>query len=253
MNAISLSTHFKNYFQIILACTPELVSRVQRIRYEVYCREFHYESEENCPAGLERDEYDENSLHCLVVYTAGGADAGCVRLIKTPADNLDYPLPLEKFCAHSLTHPILHPKKLPRTDIAEISRLAVHTNFRRRLGESESPFGRLSEVNITEEERRTFPLISFALFAAGAALMALSHKNDLFIMVEPRLAKRLQNLGLPFIQIGELLDYHGMRAAYHVTTEQLLKDMRGEMRELYDYVYSHLKIDFDKAGLHPIQ
>ena len=253
MNAIPLSTHFQNYFQIMLACTPALVSRVQRIRYDVYCQEFHYQSEENCPGGLEQDEYDGNSLHCLIVHAASGTDAGCVRLIKTPADNPDYPLPLEKFCANSLTHPLLCPRKLPRADIAEVSRLAVHTNFRRRLGESESPFGRLSEVAITEQEQRTFPLISFGLFAAGAALMVLSQKSDLFIMVEPRLARRLQNSGLPFVQIGELLDYHGMRAAYHVTTKQILQDMRGEMCELYNYVYGCLKTDFDKVGLELVE
>jgi N-acyl amino acid synthase of PEP-CTERM/exosortase system len=249
MNEIPLSTHFQNYFQVRLAYTLELIERAQRIRYDVYCQEFHYEQEESCPGGLEKDDYDQYAIHCLVVHSASDTPAGCVRLVRTPPHDPGLPLPLEKFCGHSLTHPTLHPARLPRREIAEVSRLAVHTTFRRRQGESESPVGRLSGIEVTAGERRTFPLISIALFAAGTALTVLTRQKGAFVMVEPRLARRLQDTGLPFIQVGELLDYHGPRAAYYSTVEGALENMKGEMRALYDFVYASLKADVDQAGI----
>lgn len=248
MNSIPLSTHFQSYFRVVLADSPELIERAQRIRYDVYCQEFHYEHEDNCPGGLEKDEYDQYSVHCIVVHTPTDTPTGCVRLIRAPRDNPDLLLPLEKYCGYSLTHPTLHPRYLARTSIVEVSRLAVHTTFRRRPGESESPLGRLSSLDFPEAERRTFPLISLALFAAGAVLLILTQRQNLFVMVEPRLAKRLQATGLPFVQIGDLLDYHGPRAAHYVTIQQILNGMHGELRELYSYVYDSLKADAMQTG-----
>ena len=249
MNAVPLGTHFQNYFQVRLAYTPELIERVQQVRYDVYCREFHYEREENCPGGLEKDDYDQCSVHCLVVHEASDTTAGCVRLVKTPPQDPGFLLPLEKFCGHSLTHPILHPARLPRATIAEVSRLAVHTTFRRRLGESESPIGRFSSVEFTDVERRAFPLISLALFAAATVLTLLTQRKDVFVMVEPRLAARLQGVGLPFIQVGNLLDYHGARAPYYSHTDRVLESMKEELRALYDFVYESLKADVDQTGI----
>ncbi|MFO1429718.1 MAG: PEP-CTERM/exosortase system-associated acyltransferase [Candidatus Competibacteraceae bacterium] len=253
MNTIPLSTHFQNYFQLRLAYTQELIERVQRVRYDVYCREFGYEREENCPGGLEKDDYDQHSVHCLIVHKASDTPAGCVRLVKTPPHDPSLPLPLEKFCGHSLTHATLHPAHLPRTGISEISRLAVHTDFRRRPGESESPMGHVSGLEITEVERRTFPLISLALFAAATVLTLLTQRKDVFVMVEPRLAGRLQGAGLPFIQVGDLLDYHGDRAPYYIHTDSALENMKEELRALYDFVYENLKADVDQAGINLAQ
>lgn len=249
---LSLGEHFSDYFQILLAWTPALLAQAYRIRFDVYCREFHYELEENFPDGLEQDEYDQHSLHCLIVHKASHLPAGCVRLVKTPAHDSSFLLPFTKFCGNSLTHVELHPNRLPHTSVAEVSRLAVHPTFRRRWKESESPFGRLSPTDIPEREARTFPLLTFALFTAGAALMTLAHRRHAFIMVEPRLARRLQNSGLLFTQIGKLIDYHGPREAYHITIEQALNGMKNELRDLYDLVYANLKKDAALSGLDPV-
>lgn len=252
MITIPLSTNFQTYFQIMLAYTPEQIELAQRIRYDVYCREFNFEKEENCPGGLEKDEYDQSSLHCLVIHKASNTPAGCVRLVKIPNDNPTLLLPLEKFCGHSLRHETLHPSLQPRQTICEISRLAVHTAFRRRPGESASPLGSnrvMFSEQLTEEEWRTFPLISVALIAASTALMVISDRPSLFIMVESWLAVLLRRMGLDFVQVGEKIDYHGPRAAYFITVEQMLRGMKGDLRQLYGFVYTSLKADADKINL----
>lgn len=251
MTTIPLSTNFQTYFQVMLAYTPEQIELAQRIRYDVYCREFNFEKEENCPGGLEKDEYDQSSMHCLVVHKSNTL-AGCMRLVKIPKSDPGLLLPLEKFCSHSLRHETLHPSLQPRQTICEISRLAVHTAFRRRPGESASPLGSnrvMFSEQLTEEERRTFPLISIALIAASTALMVISDRPNLFIMVEGWLAALLKRVGLDFVQVGEEIDYHGPRAAYFIEVEQMLRGMKGDLRQIYDFVYSSLKADADQTNL----
>ncbi len=155
--------------------------------------------------------------------------------------------------ADSLTRPTLHPAHMPRMGISEISRLAVRTTFRRRPGESRSPIGHLSSLEITDAERRTFPLLSLALFAAATVLTLLTQRKDVFVMVEPRLAMRLQSAGIPFIKVGNVLDYHGDRAPYYVHTDSALENMKEELRALYDFVYESLKADVDQAGINLAQ
>ena len=252
MNTVPLSTNFQTYFRVMLAHTPTLIAQAQRIRYDVYCREFHFEKEENCPGGLEKDEYDQTSIHCLVIHKASNAPAGCVRLVKIPSDNPALLLPLERFCGHSLRHETLHPALMPRQKLCEISRLAVHTAFRRRLGESASPLGSNRIVfgeELIEEERRTFPLISIALIAASTALMVLSDRPHLFIMVESWLATLMRRVGLDFVQVGEEINYHGPRAAYYIDVERMLRGMKGDLRQIYGFVYSSLKADADQTNL----
>jgi hypothetical protein len=33
---------FSRYFEIVIANTPELMKKVHQLRYEVFCREFHF-------------------------------------------------------------------------------------------------------------------------------------------------------------------------------------------------------------------
>jgi N-acyl amino acid synthase of PEP-CTERM/exosortase system len=256
MNESSLSMHFANYFRIVFAHTPERLEDVYRVRYDVYCREFHYEHEEKYPNQLEQDIYDAFSLHCLVVHRASNLPAGCVRLIKVPRNNLDVTLPLEVVCGDSLRRSPSYPKQSSRTNLCEISRLAVHTAFRRRSGESESPLGSgpaLLNAETSALERRTFPLISIALIAASTAFMVLSERSHLFVMIEKWLSRLLRRLGLQFNQIGEFIDYHGPRAPYHLTAEQMLQGMRGELKEIYDMVHQSLADEIAKSGLDPAQ
>ncbi|SEK63135.1 PEP-CTERM/exosortase system-associated acyltransferase [Ectothiorhodospira marina] len=236
----TLVDHFQDYFQVLNADTPELRERAYSIRYDVYCREFGYEREEDCPGGMEQDDYDPHSLQCLIVHRPSGQGAGCLRVVSPPDDDEAWELPMERFCGHSLNHPELHPRLLPRHELAEVSRLAVHTQFRRRKGESESPIGIAIAESITEDQRRTFPLLGLALFCAGTSLMAGAGRQHAFVMMERRLARMLQSAGFPFVQVGEPMEYHGSRAAYHVTVQAVLDSMRPDIRELHDFVHSSL-------------
>ncbi|MFP4080769.1 MAG: PEP-CTERM/exosortase system-associated acyltransferase [Ectothiorhodospira sp.] len=248
MSAPRLVDHFQDYFQVLPARAPERLEQVFRIRYDVYCREFGYEKEEDCPGGLERDDYDADASHCLIMHRPTERSAGCIRVVLPTPDDAAFLLPLERFCGSSLDHPDRRPDHFPRGDIGEVSRLAVHTQFRRRKGESETPAGFPADYILTEDERRTFPLLGLALFCAGTSLMKQAGREQAFVMMERRLARMLQASGFPFEQVGQPMEYHGERAAYHVTVRQVLESMRPDIRELHDFVHSSLTAsDLDPA------
>lgn len=249
---MSLSDHFATYFELDFARTPEQLEMVQRLRYEVYCREFKFEREEDCPGGLEQDEFDANAIHCLAWHRASGQPASCVRVVVPPLDNPMAPLPLERYCGQSLHRDIeLHPARTPRATICEISRLAAHPYFRRRRGESQTRIGAvdLSRIEHSEQEMRTFPLVSVAMICASPAVALLLGRPHMFIMIEKWLAVLLRRLGIPLQQIGEPTDYHGERTAYYIRAEDIVAGFKDDTQHLYELVHASLAENISRRGL----
>lgn len=243
---------FQSYFQILIADTPELMEQVHRVRYEVFCQEFHFEQEENCPGGLERDEYDDQAIHFLIMHRSSALPAGCVRLIQTRPADPDALLPIERYCAASLAPGEGHPSRMSRSGLCEISRLAVSGRFRKRRGESGSPLGTSEGIQVDDEvEYRIFPLLSFTLFLAVLSMSIVTQRRDSLAMMEPWLARHLQLMGFSFRQIGDVTDYHGARAAFHYTLDQALtdKERRPMLRQLFDLIDPLIEAEARRTGL----
>ncbi len=212
---------FLEYFELKLASTEALRERCHRLRYEVYVREFGFEREEDCPGKLERDDYDGQALHMLLIHRASGLAAGSVRLVLNDAAQPERRLPFWEHCGETLhADHRLHPQRQPPGKICEVSRLAVIDTFRRREGERESPIGRIEGEDFSDLERRTFPLISLALFMASTSLSLHTGCDHDYAMMEPRLARRLARSALHFDQIGREADYHGIRAAFYISPHE---------------------------------
>ncbi len=94
-----------------------------RLRYEVYAEEFGFEKKEDHPGGLETDEYDDVSVHFACLNDAGSV-VGTIRLV---LDSADKGFPIE----HAVKTTFVG-KKPDRNKIAEISRLTVSRDLRRR-------------------------------------------------------------------------------------------------------------------------
>lgn len=241
---------FHNYFDVLLAdpadvSAPERVAeridQCRHLRYMVYCREFGFEREEDCPGQRERDAYDNRSLHCLMVHRASGIPAGTVRLVI--GDEPEFRMPFWAHCGDSLfdEHPN-HPRHHQPVRSAEISRLAVAADFRRRAGEHATPLGQI-EQDFAQIEQRTYPLISLALFLVASSLTVMIGRWDAYAIMEPRLARRLSLAGLLFERVGSDIDYHGMRASFYTNPEMALSalDRIPGMRPMYDLVYQRLR------------
>ena len=237
-----MSREFEQYFQVVPATTEELRDEVYKIRYAVYCEELHFENPAVFPDGREIDSYDYRSQHCLLLHKPTNTFAGCVRLIHSDPNNPTAPFPGEVACNGHLEPGILSSFNVNRQRVGEISRLAVLSCFRRRKGEQDVPVGDVEEPTSNDRNRRHFPLIALGLYLSGAALGLLSGLDSVFVMMEPRLARRLRINGIEFRQVGDLIDYHGRRGPYQMTKEDLLNHIPLDILHLLNSIKDELEL-----------
>lgn len=242
MSEYSVAKHFNQYFQIKFANTKALRQAAFKIRYGVYSEELGWEPENS--AKMETDECDDYAYHCLLEHRRTGEFAGCVRLVIPPINQPNLPLPFEKNCLQSAFTDVIDSTKLPRGNFGEISRLAVLASFRRRAKEKNTPYV-INSVNpetvYTEEERRNFPNIAMGLYIAAVSLADICNHSGAFVMMEPRLNRRLARFGLPFEQVGETMEYHGQRAMFHLPRSGFQSQLTPELSELYDIISKDIK------------
>lgn len=234
---IPLAEAFSQYFDVSLATSAELKKEVYKLRYRVYCEEFGYEPIENFPDGLEIDEFDDRSLHFLVTHKQTQLPAGCVRLVFGAEGEL---MPFEKYCPDSLDNSYIEKMGIDRSGICEVSRLAVDSAFRRRVGDARTRFGEIDAVDFSYQERRTFPLITVAVFLAVIGFSERSGRGHGFAMMEPFLPRLLRKSGLDFVRVGKDVDYHGLRAPYYGRTDNALKNMHPDLRSLHSAISSRI-------------
>ena len=241
-----LTEDFARYFRIELVTSKQQANEVYGVRYRVYCKEFKYEATDVFPDKLETDEFDEQSIHCLIIHKATGRAAGCVRLVTACEEKEGGLLPFEKFCKQSLDSKLIDSYRLERDTECEISRLAVDGAFRRRLGEKATRFGEVDSIDCTKHEQRTFSLIALSCLLAATAISELSQKNNGFAMMEPVLPRLLRRSGIIVERVGSDMDYHGIRAPYHFTTQSMLENMHPDLKAMYFWVRHQVEVDFGK-------
>jgi N-acyl amino acid synthase of PEP-CTERM/exosortase system len=238
----TLTEVFEKYFKVELAVSAAQKEQVFRIRHRVYCEEFKYQAVDPSGHGLETDEFDPDSRHCLITHIHDGihTPAGCVRLVPALETVEKGLLPLEKFCRSSLDQPQIDSMKLERSSICEISRLAVDSAYRRRDGESLTRYGQINGTNISEEERRSFSLIAIACFLAATVMTDMDQRTNVFAMMEPFLPRLMHRSGIDFQRVGKDMDYHGIRAPYFITTQSALENMHPDLLKLYHWIKSNI-------------
>ncbi|SFU69647.1 PEP-CTERM/exosortase system-associated acyltransferase [Halomonas korlensis] len=238
---------FMQEFRFHLAVSKQQKQRIYRLRYEIYCEELAYEDPADRACRLEYDLYDQNALHCLIEHRRTGLAAACTRLVMPEPGSPDPfdRLPMESYGGRSLTHPSLHPAKLPTESYYEISRLAIARAFRPRIKGSEVPGVTDNPHDFSHEERATFSLLVSGLFLAGYALGCMSNKELAFAMMDPRLPRLLSIAGFHFTKVGDTIDFHGQRSAYCIGREQAQAGMRKELQPLFSYIHNELEPQFE--------
>ena len=239
MTTPSLAQHFDEYFEVVPATDAAARSEVFRLRYAVYCEELAYEDKSVFPDGEERDDFDEDSQFALLRHRSTGRGVGCVRLIVNERSP-DLRYPFEAVCAEKLDTNLVDLDQLDRSRIGEISRLAVHQDFRRRKGEAETPEG-ASEPDDQFGGDRRYPVIAMGLFLAATALAMNRGLDQVLVMMEPRLARLLARCGIRFTQVGEVIDYHGRRGPFRITRQELLSNLNPDSELLLSLMLDRLR------------
>ncbi len=236
---LSLARHFDEHFDVVRARDAASRRDVFRLRYAVYCDELAYEDKSVFPDGEESDAFDDGSELALLRHRATGRAAGCVRLIVN-TQSPDFRFPFEAASAGRLDSRLVDLPTLDRDRIGEISRLAVHQDFRRRKGESETPEG-ASEAADQFGGNRRYPLIAMGLFL-GATAMAMNRGLDqVLVMMEPRLARLLGSCGIRFTQVGDVIEYHGRRGPFRITRAELLANLTPDSEQLLRILVDRLR------------
>lgn len=221
----SLIDTFNDYFRMVPALTDELKNEVYKLRYQVYCLETGFEDPGHYPEGLEFDVFDSHSVHYLLYNLNAQCYMATTRLILPVANDPNEKYPIELFCPIDNMDALAH---IDRRHLAEASRFCVSKAFRRRKNEMSNLMGIGTEAEnvFTAEERRIFPQITLALFAC---LIKMSYENnihDWYAVMEPALIRIFSTLGMNFIGIGPITDYHGNRRPCTIKVSDLLDGVK---------------------------
>jgi len=241
----SLAKNFSQYFRVGIAATRQQQRHAFAIRHQVYAEELGWEPVNDHQ--LESDDCDGYSYHCLLEHKRSGEIAGCVRLVLPQIGNPESPLPCQMHRIPMKRN--RHLSEFVGTQVGEISRLAVPSNYRRRKSEAGRPFilNKRSTTSIyDEEERRNFPHIAIGLYLASIALVELCNLERVLVVMEPRLQRHLQRFGLVFHQISQTFELHGTRALFELPREELTSNMEEGVLDLFNHILGDLDQQWDQ-------
>ncbi|WP_106476685.1 PEP-CTERM/exosortase system-associated acyltransferase [Phytohalomonas tamaricis] len=247
--------HFERFaddFSFRIAISEQDRNRIYATRHEVYCQEFNYDMGEDKVRQLEKDIYDDAALLCFIEHKRSGMTAGCLRLLM-PLDGQPAPLgklQLENHFGASLNHPLLHPAKLPRDRICELSRMAIPRYFRCHGNMSKTALDR-DVLLFSDDDARSFPLINLGLFLAATALVGLAERYHVFMFMVPQFPRLAARYGFTFSRVGEMLDFHGRRAAFHIDYRHTVPNMHANLSRLYHHIQQELAAQYDDVIANP--
>lgn len=220
-----------------LAVSASEKEKVFGIRHQVYCDELALEPPH--ASGMEVDQYDRYAYHGTVHCHALDAAVGTVRVI-APQHTEDK-LPIEEYCLHSITDHVHSPRNYHRSEICEISRLAVPRQYRK------SP----TRVRVDNPQAACpeFAMVAVGLYFTATAVAHFAGKKHAYVMMEPRLARRMGMVGVSFQQIGPVVNYHGRRAPFYTNYHQIVSKMKPAFRRMFNDIAASIQQDM-RHGVH---
>ncbi len=239
---INLREKFYQYFELVHADTEAFRREVYNLRFQIYCLETGFERREDCDVlwengqqvCLERDAWDRRSDHYLLRHRRSGIYAATVRLVLPDSLDCAEPYPIETHC--QLDQPVTGSSA--RRHLAEISRLAVSQEFKKRRGEvgTLAGIGDRPEVYFEPDERRVLPHLTVGLFAA---IVRMTRDHDItvwYAVMESALQRLLRLFGIRFQPIGPDVDYHGLRRPCLARVEEVLPNIRKVNPPVWDLI-----------------
>jgi N-acyl amino acid synthase of PEP-CTERM/exosortase system len=242
----SLGSAFKQFFEVVPAHTDALKNVGYFIRHQVYCEELAFEPQR--PDRREFDEYDGQSLHLLIRCVKTGGFVGTCRIVLAREYDPCFPLPFEKICRATLDCSMFDRAKLPRRSIAEISRLAVVAQFRKRKGEREKATLSISDQDFGTPDQPRFPYIPIGLYLGIVELARMNNIKMLFVLTEPRLANHFKKLGVNVQAIGSPVEHRGERIPSMLDTDETVRNLKALLRPLYHVIASEIAMHLPDKG-----
>jgi N-acyl amino acid synthase of PEP-CTERM/exosortase system len=219
----------ERYFYTERTEDPEKLKSVYFLRYKVFCEERGFVPKRLCPEQMEVDEYDDVSLHFAAYYNKDQHASGTIRLV---TGEVIEQLPLSNKCQIDRA---LLPIGFDDTKFAEISRLAISKQLRRRATDSNYPQEKENggSVSVQHDKRTKFPEIMLGLYKALYQETKRHGIEHWLAAMEPSLVKLLYKLPIQFMEIGPEVDYYGPVKPYIASVSDVEWVLHTRSPELY--------------------
>ncbi len=242
----NLGESFRHLFRLCVALNDADRDEAFRVRHDVYCRDLHWEAER--PDGMESDAYDAHSIQCLIrTNDAQQQRVGCLRIVLPNPNNPAEPLPVESTCAQTIDRSLLDPRHLERRRLAEVSRLAIVHDYRRRKEEQAEP-GTIQPRDFGTRAQPRFPFIPVGLFLAAFAVAEVLEIEHLLVLTEPRLAQHFNRIGFDIRQIGGAIEHRGVRVPSVMYTSLVIQNLRPMLRPMWRMIRAEIRRELAAAG-----
>jgi N-acyl amino acid synthase of PEP-CTERM/exosortase system len=191
-------------YSLILATTQKEFNAVKALRKEVLLEKYkHFASIEDEEA-FAWDSSDEQSFLYLLQHRETGRYVGTIRVFFVNSMTPISELPMEHYTHAPRIKELKH--HLP---VCEISRFALSRN----LANDRNGSALWTRIQLSQ------------LLMVGIRLTVMIYPfNAIFAIMEHSLARLLRKHGAHFEQIGESVDYYGMRTPFFINRDKLLKD-----------------------------
>ena len=205
-------------FRFMFVEDEALRKETYRLRYQIYVEEFGFESPSDHPEGYERDIYDAHSVHFAVVDEHSGEVVGTTRVVL----NSEIGFPMTK-----IDHISFKGAPSDLNKIMEISRFAVHTNYRRRredllfYGAPEMNPLDAKEILQRVPDRRKRPVLLYGIFRLLYHLSRMKGIDFWCMISEQNLFEAVTYMGFIFHPIGLEVNFHGLRTPYIAFLDEL--------------------------------
>ncbi len=230
IQAMDLKSHFNEFFYVERINSPELLEQAFKLRYEVYIKDCGYEFHN--PYGsdeIEKDSYDEHAHHCLLFHKPTNKPIGYIRLIPYKK-NCGYLLPVEKFGIDFNPSMV---KRLRSSAMGEISRMAIHPSFRRRLSDKRYQFECSENSNGSRFRVNYLPA---CLVLACGALMKINYIDHSVALMEYKLAVLIKKYGVVFEKIGESIQLNGTRTPFLMSGQEIYENLSVDFKDLFNSI-----------------
>lgn len=235
----------KGYFDFSVIDGTSRLNESYLLRYQIYCQQMGFLSSDNYPAELEKDKYDEHSIHIGGVNNDGFL-VGSVRLVQSSP----FGFPLQEHCALFDNYKRLFDKSAEElSHYAEISRLVVSKNFRRRVNDGlyglGSPEDKIENSGGRKEARRRVrPEIVLGLYKNMYQTSKRKGITHWLAAMENTLMRVLGRFDFKFDPIGPQIDYYGPVIPFIAVVSDIEKRVAEHKPELFQEMIAGLEPEY---------
>ncbi len=240
---------FFSRYQLVVANDDDEKEVSFKTRHKVYCEEMKFE--QTTASSLEIDQYDDRAINCYIKHLPTGECAGTIRLVLPKEE--DGSLPLEEKFSDAFSSSSLLPSSLTSEGVCEISRLAVPREFRVRQFKSKVfPRKKLNKIKQSKNldfNLEHFPYLSIALYLMATSVCLHLNMSHAYVLMEPKLARRMKAFGIHFNEVGEAISFKGKRVPYRLSSTDFQKDLSKTLQRFKREVHDTMQPSLQKMSL----